>query len=323
MALEADMIADRRSLRRRISLWRALAAVSALVAVLVVGYVASGGSVPGTTRDQIARFKIEGLITGDQRTLDLIKSVREASSVRAAIVEISSPGGTVTGSEAVYDALRLLAQAKPTVAVVDGLAASGGYIAAIATDRIVARQTSLVGSIGVLFQMPNASRLLDTLGIKVEAIRSTPLKAAPSGFEPTSDAARAALQRVVDDNYRWFQRLVSERRKIEGAALTEASDGRIHSGTQALAMKLIDDLGAEPQAISWLEKERGVPAKLPVRPWKRRSEADQFGLWSSLARLAQASGWSTAASVLVRAGQLEAAQTLDGALALWQPVIEK
>ena len=98
--------------------------------------------------------------------------------------------------------------------VVDSMAASGGYITAIAGDHIVAQQTSLVGSIGVLFQFPNVTDLLDKIGVKVELVKSTPLKAAPDGFEPTSPEARAALNSIIQDSYAWFKGIVQDRRHL-------------------------------------------------------------------------------------------------------------
>src|SRR4029453_8617515 len=130
------------------------------------------------------------------------------SSAKAVIVHINSPGGTVAGSEQLHDALLRLKAQKPRVVVVDGLAAAGGYIAALASDHIVAQQSSIVGSIGVLFQYPNVSELLKTVGVKVEEVKSTPLKAAPSGFEPTSPEARAAIESLVMDSYAWFRTMV-------------------------------------------------------------------------------------------------------------------
>ncbi len=178
-----ETILDRRQLRRKLTFWR----VAALL-VGVVALVALAGRFSGETAHltpHIARIEISGVITGDRETLKLIKDVAK-SKASALIVEISSPGGTVTGSEHIYDELRRAAEKKPVVAVVDSMAASGGYIVALGTDRIFADSNSLVGSIGVLFEFPNVSKLLDTIGIKVETIKSSPLKAAPTGFEPTS-----------------------------------------------------------------------------------------------------------------------------------------
>ena len=102
------------------------------------------------------------------------------SRAKAVIVHIDSPGGTTAGSQQLYDSLRDLQAKKPMVVVVDGLAASGAYIAALSAEHIIAEDTSLVGSIGVLFQFPNFSDVLKTIGVKVESIKSSPLKTASS-----------------------------------------------------------------------------------------------------------------------------------------------
>lgn len=322
MSSDADLLADRRSLRRKLTLWRLLAAFGVVAAAIVAG-LAWTGRAPGTiSQAHIARVTISGFISGDRRTLELIKSLEE-SRAAAVLVKIDSPGGTVTGSEALYDALRLLAAKKPVVAVVDGLAASGGYIAAMGSDRIVARQTSLVGSIGVLFQIPNVGQLMNTIGVKLEEVKSSPLKAAPNGFEPTSPEARAALQRVVDDNYDWFKRLVRERRKLAETEISIVSDGRVHSGRQGLALKLVDEIGGEPEAIAWLEREKGVAKDLKVRDWRRRSESSSFNLWSMSESLARAAGFEAAASIIARAAEQPVGLRLDAPLALWQPAGEK
>lgn len=322
MSSDADLLADRRSLRRKLTAWRLLAVLGIIVAA-VIGGLAWSGQTPGSLSSaHIARVTISGFISGDRRTLDLIKSL-EDSRASAVLIKIDSPGGTVTGSEALYDALRRLAAKKPMVTVVDGLAASGGFIAAMGADRIVARQTSLIGSIGVLFQIPNVSRLLDTAGVKVEEIKSSPLKAAPNGFEPTSPEARAALEEVVKDNYDWFKRLVGERRHLQEADIAMVSDGRVHSGRRALNLKLIDEIGGEPEAIAWLEREKNVAKDLPVRDWRRRSESSSYGLWSASEAMARAAGLDALATLIARAADQPVGLRLDAPLALWQPVAEK
>jgi protease-4 len=322
MSSDADMLADRRSLRRKLTLWRLVAAVGVVAAAVVAGMAWTGRTPGSISQAHIARVTISGFISGDRRTLELIKSL-EDSSAAAVLVKIDSPGGTVSGSEALYDALRLLAAKKPMVAVVDGLAASGGYIAAMGADRIVARQTSLVGSIGVLFQIPNVGQLLNTVGVKMEEVKSSPLKAAPNGFEPTSPEARAALQRVVDDNYDWFKRLVRDRRKLAEPEVATVSDGRIHTGRQGLELKLVDEIGGEPQAIAWLEREKGVVKDLRVRDWRRRSESSSYGLWSLSEALARGAGLETLAAIIARAADQPLGLRLDAPLALWQPAGEK
>ena len=187
MAADAELLIDRRRLRRRLGLWRVLGIGGLIVAVGAVGYRIQAGTTGAfAVRPQIARISVSGFIAGSEATAKLMKRVGEAEAVKGVVVSINSPGGTTTGSEEIFRNLRALAAKKPIVAFVDGTAASGAYITAIAADHIVARETSLVGSIGVLFQYPDVSGLLDKVGVKVESVKSSPLKAEPSGLDRKS-----------------------------------------------------------------------------------------------------------------------------------------
>src|SRR5919199_180213 len=210
MSVDAEMIADRRRLLRKLSFWRVLSILALIAADRGGGLGRRGRSPVGGASQQIARISVDGFIAGSQRTSDLFKRVGDAGSVSGVVISINSPGGTTTGAEELYRGIRQLAEKKPLVAFVDGTAASGGYITAIAADYIVARETSLIGSIGVLFQYPDASRLLTTLGVQVEEVKSAPLKAEPSPFHATSPEARAALPQVVAETYGWFKGLVAD-----------------------------------------------------------------------------------------------------------------
>jgi len=321
MAADAELLIDRRRLRRKLSLWRVLGIGGLVVAVGAVGLrVRSGGEALGlgSVRPQIARISVGGFIAGSESTTKLIERVRDASAVQGVVVSISSPGGTTTGSEELYRNLRALAEKKPMVAFVDGTAASGAYIAAIAADHIVARETALVGSIGVLFQYPDLSGLLDKVGVKVESVKSAPLKAEPSGFTPTSPEARAALAAVVGDTYAWFKGLVADRRKMTEKELATVSDGRVFSGRQSVPLKLVDGLGGERQAIAWLESERGVAKDLPVLDWKPKAKSD-FQLWSALGFGADLVGLDGVAARLRQVGDETAGLAQGGLLVLWRP----
>src|SRR5450432_4813360 len=240
MSLDSDVIVDRRRIRRKLTFWRVVAALVAIAAIVTVGVIVTpGGRGAFTASGSIARIQIDGLIRSDNDRVEALERL-EKSRAAAVIVHINSPGGTTAGSEQLYDALVRLKAKKPVVVVVEGLAASGGYITAIAADYIIAQQTSLVGSIGVLFQYPNFSDLLKTVGVKVEEVKSSPLKAAPNGFEPTSPEARAALESLVKDSYAWFRNLVGERRGLADAALDRVADGRVFTGRQGLELKLVD-----------------------------------------------------------------------------------
>lgn len=318
MSLDVDQIVDRRRLRRKLTFWRVVGVLAVVAAVAVGSYVAVGRTVLASS-PHVARVVIGGIIRNDRDRVKMLEEIGR-SNARAVIVSIDSPGGTVTGAEQLYDALRQLAAKKPVVAVVEGMAASGGYIAAIGSDHIVSRRNAMVGSIGVIFQFPNVTDLLGKIGVTVEDIKSSPLKAAPNGYQPTSPEARAAINSLVVDSYGWFKGLVSERRKLSDARLAEVSDGRVFTGHQGLALQLVDELGDERTARAWLAREKGVPENLRVRNWKSESMGSEFGwLRGAAGALASALGFDTVAGILSQATQaaFEKAQ-LDGLLALWQ-----
>ena len=322
MSLDADTIVDRRRMRRKLTFWRVLAVIIAIAAVIAFAAAINktGGLFGG--RDYIARVKITGLIRGNQDRVEALEKLGKEKSAKAVIVHVDSPGGTTSGAEQLYDSLARLKAAKPMVIVVDSLAASGGYIAAMAGDHIIAQGSSLVGSIGVLVQFPNVSELLKTLGVKVEEIKSSPLKAAPNGFEPTSPEARAAMEMIVKDSYAWFRGLVQKRRHMDDALLTEVADGRVFTGRQGLKLKLVDELGDERAALAWLAKTKGVDPKLKVRDYdlKPRFGELSFLHLATIAAL-NAVGLTSVAQRLESWGTVRAIErlNLDGLLALWHP----
>lgn len=309
MISEAELIVDRRRLKRKLTLWRILAVLLAVVAIGAMIWQAGGRK----RVDHVARVSIEGLITGDQKTLDLLKEVGEASQVQGVILRIDSPGGTTAGSEAIYEAVRKISAKKPVVAVMDTVAASGGYITALAADRIVARGNTITGSIGVIFSFPEVSKLLDTVGIRMEELKSGELKAEPSPYKPVTDKVRAVSMEMVKDGYDWFTGLVAERRQLPMPRVVELSDGRVYTGRQALSVKLIDEIGGEQQAVDWLVSEKKLASDLPVEDWKPRAPAGSTGL-----------GFDAAGLVLRALGldslqNTVAAAKLDGLLVLWHP----
>ena len=261
MSLDLDAILDRRRLKRQLAWWRTLAILAGLAAVLV-----AIGRFAGLDReDHVAELHVNGLIIDDPALRAALAAVGDDDTAQALIVHIDSPGGTTVGGEALYVALRRLAERKPVVAVIGTLGASAGYLVALAADHIVGRGSSLTGSIGVMLQTVEVSALLDDLGIRAEVIRSAPLKGQPSPTEPMSEAARATTQAVVDDVYDWFVGILAERRGMSGAQARGLADGRVFTGRQALSVNLIDAIGGPPAARVWLETERGVSRQLPGR----------------------------------------------------------
>jgi protease IV len=322
MTLDSDILIDRRRLKRRLTLWRVLAIVAVVAAL---AFAASrdeeSGASLGIGRDQIARVTISGFIGDSKPRHDLLEKLRKNRHVKAVIVAIDSPGGTTTGGEALYEDLRELAKAKPVAAVFGTAATSAAYLGGIATDYIVARGNTITGSVGVIFQWAEVSDLLSKLGIKVDEIRSGPLKAKPSPFTPTDEDARRVSEELVKESQVWFVGLVSERRKGAAAALDEIKTGRIYTGRQALQIGLIDAIGDERTAVKWFTSARNVKSDLKVRDWKPETLSASNFFLSSLSSLATRIGLGALfdANILSEIGALKD-RPLDGLFSIWHPL---
>jgi protease-4 len=285
MSMTADQIVDRRRLRRKLTFWRVVGFLLVFAVVAGAIVMSSGGGPFRVTEPQIARVTVTGFIGTDDREVALLNRLASDDAIKGVIVAIDSTGGSTTGGEELYESLRKLAQKKPTVAAIGTVGASAAYMAAIATDHIVARRTTLTGSIGVLIEYPEISQLMDKLGIRMEETKSAPLKGEPEPFHPASDETKAMLKAVIDDTYNWFVDIVAERRKLDRPTALALADGRIFSGRQALDAKLIDETGGEEAALAWLGS-KGVDAKLPVHDWAPSRDhgwafpwSDAVGLW--------------------------------------------
>ncbi len=273
MADQVESLIERRRLRRKLGFWRGatlLALAGLVIALAGVSGVAERFAAAGA--DQIARVRISGFISNDRDLIELLGDLKEKKKVKAVILDISSSGGSTVGGEAIYEAVRALAAEKPVAATVGTLAASAGYMIACGADHVVAHRSSIVGSIGVLFQFGDVSTLLDRIGVKVDAVKSSPLKAEPSPFKPASEESKQMLARVVNGSYDWFVGLVAERRKLEPERARQLADGSIFTGEQGLANGLIDEIGDEETAKAWLVAERGIDKKLKIREWKPKRD---------------------------------------------------
>ncbi len=307
-------------MRKRLTFWRIIALLG-LTGTIIAALVAAGfgTSLSGKSSPHIARISINGFITEDQKLIDVINKAKKDKKVEGVIIRMNSPGGATVGGEAIFEAVRALAKEKPTVTSVGGLAASAGYMIAVATDHIVARRSSLVGSIGVLFQYPDASKLLDFVGVKVEEIKSSPLKAAPSPFSPAQEDAKDVLRDLVKDSFGWFRGLVKERRNYSDAEVDLVATGRIFSGAQGLKNKLIDAIGGEQVARDWLSTERGLSKKLKIVDWK--PQAESTSLLSSLSWFADIDSKSNLLNAVPELKKLKKIARerifLDGLLSVW------
>jgi len=302
MALEADALIDRQQLKRRLMVWR-IVAVLALVLAAVVAFPHSGG---GGFR-HIARYKIEGTIGDGQEQIEALDKLGRDAGVAAVLLHLDTPGGAVGGGEGIHDAVERLTKTKPVVAVMDGTAASAGYMIAVAAPHIVARESTLTGSIGVILESGDVSGLLDKIGVKAEQLVSGPLKGQPSFTQPLSPAGRDYLQGLVMDLYDQFVGLVARGRHMDPAKVKVLADGRAYTGRQALGLGLVDEIGGEAEALKWLQSKRSVPADLPVRDVQK-------GSWAE--RMVQ----SSLDTIFVSARR---SLRVDGVWSLWQPSLTR
>lgn len=317
MPTRADDLIDRRRLRRKLTFWRVLAIALVAIALFAAASWYFQGNL-GAAANHIAQVRVEGTITEDDELLERLERIRKSPVVKGVIVTVDSPGGTTVGGEAIFEAIRRLAEEKPVVAQVGTLAASAGYMIASAADHIVARQSSIVGSIGVLLQYPDVTGLMDKLGIKLEEIKSSPLKAEPSPFNPTTDEERAMARRLIMDSYEWFIDLVAERRPLSRAEVVALADGSIFTGRQAMERKLVDSLGGEQEAKQWLVG-KGVNENLEIVEWKARDSGGSIFLPGFFSKIvARALGLQDYEADLLK--QIGAERLfLDGLLSVWQP----
>ncbi len=203
------------------------------------------------------------------------EQAEEDRRVKAIILRINSPGGSVVGSDEIYRALRQLK--KPVVASMAEVAASGGYYIACGADYIIANPNTFTGSIGVIAQIPNAAELFDKLGIEAVILRSGPRKAEGNIFEKLSPEAREILQRLIDEAFETFVQVVAEGRDMSVEEVRELADGRVYNGRQALALGLIDALGDLDDAIEKAKELGGIRGEPRIIEYRRPPS-----LWETL-----------------------------------------
>ena len=269
----------------------------ALLAALRVPDALPGGQ-------HVLRLPVSGFITEDRRVLQALEDAAKNDAVRALVVAIDSPGGSMAGGEALHTALRRFAEHKPVVAVMGATAASAGYMAALPAQRVFARESTVTGSIGVLLQSFDVSDLLERAGVRPQVFTSGPLKDQPSLFRPLTEEGRAAVDRVIQDLHGQFVGMVAAGRRMDPARVRTLADGRIFTGRQAVEEGLVDAIGGERDARAWLAAERQVPESLPVREVQTRSTAERL---------------LTSATETVMKSLFSEWLGVDAPRALWQP----
>lgn len=249
--------------RRSVVIALAVSVFSLLVLagmVLTILLAVRGGSPGLGLGGRIAVLNVDGVIVDDAKLLDQIRAFRDDPSVKGYLVQINSPGGSVGPSQSIYEELRRLRDedGQPVVASIGGVGASGGYYVALAADTIYALPGSITGSIGVIMELPDASGLMDKVGLRMNVVESAEHKDVGSPFRPITPGDRQILGELIGDVYRQFVEVVARERKLDSAIVRQVADGRILSGRQALQRGLIDRLGNFTDALAAAGRMAGL-----------------------------------------------------------------
>lgn len=269
MNISPDYLIERKRNKSQITRWKMIS----LLLIIVVAFI--GGNkvfsnkelplMPGNIKgDYIASIILEEVIYDNLPRVKKLEKIAENDNIKALIIHINSPGGSVVGSEMLYNAFRKIAKNKPVVVVMDSVAASGGYLIALGADYIIAHNGTITGSIGVLMEMAEITELAERMGIKFNNFKSNDLKANPSFTEKLTPEAQKAVMDNVFDVYDYFTELVAQRRNLDINFVRKIADGRIYSAKLALEYKLIDEIGNEDSAVKWLEEKRELAKDLKI-----------------------------------------------------------
>jgi protease-4 len=315
MPFDADQLIERRRLSRKVTFWRVITVLLVIAGVIAIGLsMTSGSGGLSKTGQHIAKVNFDGVILGEQRKLDLIRKLKNDTSVKGVVAVINSPGGATSGGEALYEALVDLGKTKPLVASMDGIAASAGYMIALPAERIFARRSTITGSIGVLFQYTDVTKLMDTVGVEMRSIKSSPLKAEPNPFTPYTPEAGDMIAKMLDDSYQWFVDLVAKHRPFDRTKALELADGRVVTGGQAVDLKLVDELGGPEAAKNWMVAKHKLSKDMKLIEWKPAPLRDDlpFGLASAFL-----SKWLPQ-PIIELFGAQKPIHKLDGLVSVWQ-----
>lgn len=264
MPLAADSLLDRIKLKSQIRKWRFLT----IFMIVAVGFLLLNkptASIIGSEKGFVARITVSDIILENRQRDEILTNIKNNDAIKAVIVRINSPGGTVVGGETFYNSLRDIAKKKPVVSVMESIATSGGYMVALGTDYILAHRGTVTGSIGVVLQTAEFTELANKLGVNLLTFKSGPLKAVPSPFEKLTPEGREAIQESVQDTYNLFVDMVAERRELPRPTVLKLADGRVYTGGQAVKNNLIDAIGGEPEALKWLQEQKNISASIGIK----------------------------------------------------------
>ena len=250
MSLDWQILEENKKKWFRKGLWRGVFFSTFLIVVffLFLNFNNLSSNFP-----HIARISISGIIYDNNKLVETINNLASNENVKSVFVKINSPGGTVVGSESLYVAINRLSDIKPVISLMGEVATSGGYIVALASDHILARQNTLTGSIGVIIEHQNFSELSNKIGISVDSVKSGKIKGGQNPLSPLDPLVKNNDQKLVDYSFDWFVSLIKNKRNVDQNVINLVSDGRTLTGGMAMDLGLIDGIGSEKEALKYLE----------------------------------------------------------------------
>ena len=212
----------------------------------------------------IAKLSIDSIIMNNPELIKKLELLKNDKNLRAVLVNVNSPGGTVVGSKEIYDNLKKISEKIPVAISMKEVAASGGYMVALAGNKIFCYEGTITGSIGVIMQSVNIEKLLESLGIEPIIFKSGELKAKPNLIEKLSTSDKDVIQKIIESIHESFLTMVKNNRKISAENLKIISDGRIFTGIEAKKINLVDEIGSEKDALDWLKAETKMEKDIDV-----------------------------------------------------------
>jgi protease-4 len=264
----------------------------AIVAAIAAAMAVVGGEAePGLFGEKVGMIEVRGVISDPAPVLEALEEFRRADGVRAVVLRVESPGGGVGASQEIYRELLRFKKAKPVVASLGGVAASGGYYVSAPCSKIVTNPGTVTGSIGVITTLPDMKELFHKIGVRMQVVKSGELKGFGQPDRPLSQAERAMLERLSQDLYHQFVSDVAQARGLEPEAVRRVADGGVFSGRRAVELGLADQEGNLLDALKLAAELGGIEGRPQVvRPasqeegWLRRLLAEEAAaLWSLLA----------------------------------------
>lgn len=262
-----DLITERKFLKRKLFFWK-LAAILTFIGIIAIALSPSNSKVTSTASltesGYIAEVNFNEIIFDDRDRDKNIRALADDKKIKAVIITINSPGGTVVGSQNLYSSIEHVSKNKPVAVLMKDMATSGGYMASLGATRIFAHESTLTGSIGVILQTMEYTELADKIGVKFNLFKSGHLKAVPNPMEKVTPEVREATMDVVMSSYDFFVGLVAKKRNLSLEQARNVATGRVYTGMQAHKLKLVDEIGNFESVVAWLQKDQKIDKKYKV-----------------------------------------------------------